>query len=155
MKRGDVAHGDSERDLGPALEAAGLGEFDWDAAGDVFVVSPRMSAIMGLPAGPMQAERGEALNHFVHPEDRNVTTTQAEKLGGGDAVLTFENRYLARDGTYRWLQWNAFPVQSEQTIYAAARDVTERKQAKETIARYSRDLTAARAAEAETANRLA
>jgi anti-sigma regulatory factor (Ser/Thr protein kinase) len=44
---------------------------------------------------------------------------------------------------------------SEQTIYAAARDITERKQAKETIARYSRDLKAARQAEAANASRLA
>jgi anti-sigma regulatory factor (Ser/Thr protein kinase) len=47
------------------------------------------------------------------------------------------------------------PLSGEQTIYAAARDITERKQAKETIARYSRDLTAARQAEAATASRLA
>jgi anti-sigma regulatory factor (Ser/Thr protein kinase) len=32
----------------------------------------------------------------------------------------------------------------DQMIYAAARDITERKQAKETIARYSRDLKASR-----------
>jgi anti-sigma regulatory factor (Ser/Thr protein kinase) len=70
-------------------------------------------------------------------------------------VLAFENRYRAKDGTYRWLQWNAVPLSSEQAIYAAARDITERKQAKETIARYSRDLKAARQSEAEQASRLA
>ena len=45
------------------------------------------------------------------------------------------------------------PLASEQTVYAAARDVTERKQAKETIARYSHDLKIAREAEAENAQR--
>ena len=40
-------------------------------------------------------------------------------------------------------------------IYAAARDITERKEARATIARYSRDLAAARQAEAENASRLA
>jgi anti-sigma regulatory factor (Ser/Thr protein kinase) len=92
---------------------------------------------------------------FVHPDDRNATTTVADGLGSGDRVLAFENRYRAKDGTYRWLQWNAVPLSSEQAVYAAARDVTERKQAKETIARYSRDLKAARQSEAEQASRLA
>ena len=92
---------------------------------------------------------------FVHPDDRTPTTTAADTLGGGSTVLTFENRYVAKDGTYRWLQWNSVPLPSERVIYGAARDVTERKQAKETIARYSRDLKASREAEAEHATRLA
>jgi PAS domain S-box-containing protein len=92
---------------------------------------------------------------FVHPDDRNPTTTVAAKLGDGGTLLTFENRYLAKDGTYRWLQWNAVSVPNEQMVYAAARDVTERKQAKETIARYSRDLKASREAEAANATHLA
>ncbi len=70
-------------------------------------------------------------------------------------MLAFENRYRAKDGTYRWLQWAAVPYPSEQTIYAAARDITERKEARATIARYSRDLAAARTAQAEDASRLA
>ncbi len=92
---------------------------------------------------------------FVHPDDRNPTTTEANKLGVGGNVLTFENRYIAKDGTTRWLQWNAVSLPDEQMIYAAARDITERKQAKETIARYSRDLKASREAEAANASRLA
>jgi PAS domain S-box-containing protein len=92
---------------------------------------------------------------FVHPGDRNVTTTQAGKLGIGSNVLSFENRYMAKDGTYRSLQWNAVSLPDQQMIYGAARDITERKQAKETIARYSRDLKASREAEAANASRLA
>jgi len=92
---------------------------------------------------------------FVHPDDRNQTVTEADRLGGGGRLLTFENRYRAKDGSYRWLQWNAVSLANEETIYAAARDITERKQAKETIARYSRDLKAARQAEADNASQLA
>jgi two-component system, sensor histidine kinase and response regulator len=92
---------------------------------------------------------------FVHPDDRTPTTTAADTLSIGGQVLAFENRYRASDGTYRWLEWAAVPYPSEQTIYAAARDITERKEAKATIARYSRDLEAARTARAEDASRLA
>jgi len=92
---------------------------------------------------------------FIHPDDRNPTTTAANQARDGSNVLTFENRYIAKDGTVRWLEWNAVPFPTEQTIYCAARDITERKQAKETIARYSRDLKASREAEAANASRLA
>ena len=86
---------------------------------------------------------------FVHPDDRTPTTTEAGSLSGGGHVMAFENRYRAKDGSYKWLEWAAVPYPDEQVIYAAARDITERKEAKETIARYSRDLKAAKAAQVE------
>jgi PAS domain S-box-containing protein len=92
---------------------------------------------------------------FIHPDDRTPTTAAADALSLGDEVLAFENRYRAKDGTYRWLEWAAVPYPSEQVIYAAARDITERKEARATIERYSRDLVAARRAQAEDASRLA
>jgi PAS domain S-box-containing protein len=92
---------------------------------------------------------------FVHPDDQASTMTTADTLSGGGHVIAFEHRYRASDGTYRWLQWAAVPYPSEQTIYAAARDITEQKEARATIARYSHDLVEARQAQAEDAKRLA
>lgn len=91
---------------------------------------------------------------FVHPDDRAPTTTAARTVSGGGHVIAFENRYRAKDGTYRWLEWAAVPYPDEQVIYAAGRDITERKEARETIARYSRDLQAAKAAQVEQESRL-
>jgi transcriptional regulator with GAF, ATPase, and Fis domain len=42
-------------------------------------------------------------------------------------VIYFENRYCHKDGTPRWLLWAAAPFMQEQVVYAAARDITERK----------------------------
>jgi PAS domain S-box-containing protein len=91
---------------------------------------------------------------FVHPDDRSPTTSEADKASHGQVVLNFENRYRHKDGTYRWLEWAAVPYPQEQVIYAAARDITDRKKADETIARYSRDLAAARQSQIEEASRL-
>ena len=50
-------------------------------------------------------------------------------------MVTFENRFRHADGSYRWLQWNAIPDPEQQVIYAAARDVTERRNTMAEIAR--------------------
>lgn len=50
---------------------------------------------------------------------------------GGAHAIAFENRYLCKDGSYRWLLWNASADPLETTIYSVARDITTRKQADE------------------------
>jgi PAS domain S-box-containing protein len=61
---------------------------------------------------------------FVHPDDRQATIEAARKVADGRALVRFRNRYLCKDGTYKWLAWTAAPALSDGTIYAAARDVT-------------------------------
>jgi PAS domain S-box-containing protein len=65
---------------------------------------------------------------FVHPDD--VASTIAETstlLRGGYETVSFENRYLAKDGSWRWLSWSAAGDSTEGRIYAVAIDVTDRK----------------------------
>jgi PAS domain S-box-containing protein len=65
---------------------------------------------------------------FVHPEDRPATLKEMEKLRQGEVTLFFENRYLCKDGTYKWLAWTSHPDLKERLLYAVAREVTQRKQ---------------------------
>jgi PAS domain S-box-containing protein len=62
---------------------------------------------------------------FVHPDDVARTQQEIEKQLGGQKVMAFENRYLCKDGSFKWLSWKSVPV--GDVMYAAARDVTERK----------------------------
>jgi two-component sensor histidine kinase len=48
-------------------------------------------------------------------------------------VITFENRYLCQDGTYRWISWNSYPLVEEGLIFAVARDVTDSKRMEEQL----------------------
>ncbi len=61
---------------------------------------------------------------LVHPEDRVATLAEVAKLAEGVETILFDNRYRHKDGSYRWLQWNARTVPGGQSIYATARDVT-------------------------------
>lgn len=64
---------------------------------------------------------------FVHPDDRERTLKQNAEVRGGGQAMAFENRYLCKDGSYRWLLWNAAPFSAGGVIYSSARDVTDRK----------------------------
>jgi diguanylate cyclase (GGDEF)-like protein/PAS domain S-box-containing protein len=64
----------------------------------------------------------------VHPEDRERTEAEAAGLFEGAETLSFENRYLAKDGTWHWLRWSSQLSPDESLIYARAADVTEIKQ---------------------------
>ena len=67
---------------------------------------------------------------FVHPEDQEATIAEATKImTTGEDVVSFENRYLCKDGSYKWLLWSSTVSMEEQLYYAVARDITERKRA--------------------------
>jgi PAS domain S-box-containing protein len=80
---------------------------------------------------------------FVHPDDRERTLTQNSDVRAGGRALGFENRYLCKDGSYRWFRWNAAPDASWSVIYSVARDVTAQKEAEEERERLVRELQAA------------
>jgi two-component system sensor histidine kinase/response regulator len=77
---------------------------------------------------------------LVHPDDREATIAEAEKLTQGAEVIHFENRFRHKDGTVRWLLWASTPFAEQRLVYAAARDITERKAAEHTMELYARDL---------------
>jgi len=69
---------------------------------------------------------------FVHPEDQKNTREIADTLVQGKTVFQFSNRYRCKDGTYRWLEWVSAPG-LDGTVYAVARDITDRREAEELI----------------------
>ena len=69
---------------------------------------------------------------FVHPDDREHTEREAAALGTtGYFTASFTNRYRTKDGGYRWIEWSSRADPEAQLIYAAARDVTERREAEQ------------------------
>lgn len=71
---------------------------------------------------------------FVHPDDRDRTLAEVRQLDQGVDVIHFENRYRCKDGSYRWLSWmTPAPRTGESTLYAVARDVTEKKEVEERL----------------------
>ena len=93
---------------------------------------------------------------FVHPDDQKQTRLEAARLAEGNETVRFQNRYRARDGSYKWLEWHARASQQDCVVYSAVRDVTAQHDTNELIERMlaerTRDLDEARV---ETLRRLA
>ncbi|MBI3874538.1 MAG: PAS domain S-box protein, partial [Verrucomicrobia bacterium] len=68
---------------------------------------------------------------LIHPDDREATKAETEKLYSGAMTQQFENRYRCKDGSWRWFSWVAVAELKDGLIYACARDVTEQKRAEE------------------------
>lgn len=68
---------------------------------------------------------------FVHPEDKEESERELGKLKTGNTVRNFVNRYKCVDGQFKWLEWNIISV--DDTIYATARDITEKHLATEEL----------------------
>jgi PAS domain S-box-containing protein len=70
---------------------------------------------------------GRSFMDLVHPDDQASTLAEVGRLGDGATTFSFENRYQARNGSYRTISWTAVP--DEGFIHAVGRDVTEEREA--------------------------
>jgi diguanylate cyclase (GGDEF)-like protein/PAS domain S-box-containing protein len=76
---------------------------------------------------------GRPFIDFVHPDDRAATVQEAARATRHGRSSSFTNRYRTKDGAWRWIEWSTQTDPERHVIYAAARDVTERKQAEQRL----------------------
>jgi len=91
-------------------------------------LNPAWERILGYTREELMARR---FFDLLHPDDLNRTREVVSTMESQQNVLSYENRYRCKDGTYRWLEWSSAPV--GKLIYAVARDTTERKRAEEAL----------------------
>ena len=102
-------------------------------------VNPAWERISGITAAEFTSK---PYLDFVHPDDRASTIAEGGKLAEGVKTISFRNRYICKDGSYRWLDWTAVPVQGEEVIYCVARDVTSQKESEDAIKALNKELEA-------------
>jgi PAS domain S-box-containing protein len=91
-------------------------------------VNPAWEKVLGWTSDEMKAR---PWMEFVHPDDTEPSHQAVDRLLAGESVTGFENRYRCKDGSYRWLSWNAIPHLEEGLLFGAVRDTTERRGADE------------------------
>ncbi|MFV8393351.1 PAS domain S-box protein [Flavobacterium sp. LB2P6] len=71
---------------------------------------------------------GKPFEKFLHPDDIEQTAIKFTNVVQGQEVINFINRYLCKDGSYKWLEWKGKINEKNNRIYNVARDVTIQKQ---------------------------
>ncbi|WP_437807281.1 PAS domain S-box protein [Sorangium sp. So ce1078] len=100
-----------------------------DARGHFHDLNPAWERTLGWSLDELRAR---PFIEFVHPGDREATLAETTALFEGRATSRFDNRYICKDGSYRWLGWAACvdmdAPPSERLIYATALDVTSERE---------------------------
>lgn len=76
---------------------------------------------------------GESLLRFVHSEDKENTLISLDALTNEEAETGIEHRLVCKDGSFRWIAWNAQVVTESQKklIIMTGRDMTRNKEMEE------------------------
>ncbi len=145
-----------------ALQAAGLGFWDWDIESRM-TWSPEHNRMFGIDPDINEGTHLELMEH-IHPADRAFVTQAMERALAGRIDYEVEFRTIGDDGVIRWVASHGRAFYDEQTgrpvrIIGMVRETTERKRFEERLRSQQEELRAALAAaeltreEAETANR--
>ena len=93
-------------------------------------LNPAWGSTLGYTSEELLAR---PLLDFIHPDDHAGTDIELERLAAGHQTVNFENRYIHKDGSIRYISWMATPILDEKVMYCIGRNVTERKRAEEAL----------------------
>lgn len=77
---------------------------------------------------------------LIHPDDLEESVTAGARLVSGQPLNQYRSRCGCKDGSYRWISWNAYPLRDAHLIFAVARDITELKQQEDDLRRANDEL---------------
>lgn len=120
-KARDIRHEDFLRLFELSLDMLGMAGFD----GKFKVLNRAWETTLGFSREELLAV---PYVDFIHPDDLEATYRAAVGLTVAEDVVLFQNRYRCKNGSYRWLEWNATAQVSEGLIYFVSRDISPRKQ---------------------------
>ncbi|MCX6155497.1 MAG: PAS domain-containing sensor histidine kinase [Candidatus Kapabacteria bacterium] len=93
-------------------------------------INPACSELLGYSENEMISK---PFVDFIIPEDKQATIDEMALQMQKGYSLNFENRYLCKDGTIKWLSWRAIYVKDEGVTYATARDITDQKKVEKSL----------------------
>ena len=134
---------EARRKLELAVDATGLGLWDYDIRADRLTWADRTKALYGLP--PDQDVTFESYRAAIHPEDRDHTLVAYEAArdapGGGD--FSFEHRTVWPSGEVHWILAHGRVVHDPDgpaLVIGSSLDITDRKRAEEQHALLVREM---------------
>ncbi|MFC0515250.1 helix-turn-helix domain-containing protein [Mucilaginibacter angelicae] len=91
-------------------------------------INPAVSKTLGYTESELFSK---PIDSFVFVDDRSLTASKRESIKKNNPLYNFENRYVTKSGEIVWLSWISMPVQSQQLVFAIARNITDKKKLEE------------------------
>jgi PAS domain S-box-containing protein len=134
---------ESEERFRLAAQAGKMYAYEWDVATDMVMRSEEHVNVLGFSDEATPLTRQQLLAK-VHPDDRALFIGSVDKLTSQNPTTQISYRVLRPDGSVVWLEKNARALFDEKgrmlRVVGMVKDITERKQAEEALARLSRRL---------------
>lgn len=86
-------------------------------------INPSLSKLLGYTDVELLSK---PFTTYIFSEDIAMTKDEIKKLKEGIDLVNFKNRWVCKDGTIKWLSWNATADKTTGTLYAIVRDITEK-----------------------------
>jgi PAS domain S-box-containing protein len=100
-------------------------------ASDTFIkINPSVTKTLGYTEEELLSK---PFLDFVYPDDIEITLNEVKKLQTGALTINFENRYICKDGSLKWILWSTSPDVSTGLLYAVAKDITKQKENEESL----------------------
>jgi PAS domain S-box-containing protein len=136
-KQADTALRISQMKLRQALEASNTGLWDWNTATNEVMFSAEWKRQLGYEETELP-DNFESWESRMHPDDRARAVAYAMRYRDNPAgAFRLDFRLLHKDGTYRWIDSHASfvaePDGRRVRLFGSHTDITDRKQAEETL----------------------
>jgi len=87
-------------------------------------VNPALLTTLGYTEEELFAK---PIYHFIHEDDRSITSKKRQSLLEENELTQFENRYIHKNGSIVWFHWSSIALKKENIVYAVAKDITSKK----------------------------
>ncbi|NEU09364.1 PAS domain S-box protein [Flavihumibacter sp. R14] len=87
-------------------------------------INPAVSKVLGYTEEELYSR---PIMSFVYEDDLPLTLATREQVTKNKPLYNYENRYVTKSGELVWLSWTSLPVDSEQLVFAIAKDITHKK----------------------------
>ena len=91
-------------------------------------INPSVSKLLGFTNEELFSK---PISEFIHSEDREITAKVRQELLKSTPLLNFENRYITKSGEIVWLHWTSMPIESDEVVFAIAKNITHKKKLEE------------------------
>ena len=129
-KRVELALGDSEQRFRRVFEGASVGMIEIDSSWRILSSNPAYREITGYSADDLA---GMDCLAFTHSDDIERSRTQLDRLAESGDRVSFEKRYVRKDGSVVWIRSNIARIGDGSRLLKIVEDISERRRAEDAL----------------------